>query len=56
MKEKSTLEGRLRREALVASIAAKKSLGIEGHKHFINNRTIEITPRARRLHEIDLVL
>ncbi len=56
MKEKSILEGRLRREALVASIAAKKTLGIEGRKHFINNRTIEITPKARRLHEIDLVL
>lgn len=56
MKEKSTLEGRLRREALIASIAAKKTLGIEGRKHFINNRTIEITPKAQRLHEIDLIL
>ena len=56
MKEKSTLEGRLRHQALVASIAAKKTRGIEGRKHFINNRTIEITPKAKRLHEIDLVL
>ena len=56
MKEKSTLEGRIRREALKVSIAAKKTLGIEGRKHFINNRTAEITPKARRLHEIDLVL
>lgn len=56
MQEKTTLEGRLRRQALAASIAAKKTRGVEGRKYFINNRTIEITPRAKRLHEIDLVL
>lgn len=56
MKEKTTLEGRLRREALIASMAAKKTLGVEGRKHFINNRTLEITPKAKRLHEIDLAL
>ena len=34
MQEKTILEGRLRRQALVASIAAKKTLGIEGRKTF----------------------
>lgn len=56
MREKSVLEGRLRREALVTSIGAKMVLGIEGRKHFIRSRTTEITPKARRLHEIDLLL
>ena len=56
MKEKSILEGRLRREALVASMAAKKTLGVAGRQHFINKRTVEIAPKARRLHEIDLTL